>query len=79
MIGDTDQFLAMAKSKELTIDNVEPGMYDFPAGLSYRDLLNSLKSGNHEVEVVVTFNNCKTIHDLCVKVSESIMVDSTEL
>jgi UPF0755 protein len=79
VISDTDEFLAMAKSKELTIDKVEPGMYDFPAGTSYRDLLNSLRSGNFEVEVVVTFNNCKTIHDLCVKVSEAIMVDSTEL
>lgn len=79
VISDTDEFLSMAKSKELTIDKVEPGMYDFPAGTSYRDLLNSLRSGNFEVEVVVTFNNCKTIHDLCVKVSEAIMVDSTEL
>ncbi|WP_294669936.1 endolytic transglycosylase MltG [uncultured Fluviicola sp.] len=79
VINDTDEFLSMAKSKELTIDKVEPGMYDFPAGTSYRDLLNSLRSGNFEVEVVVTFNNCKTIHDLCVKVSEAIMVDSTEL
>lgn len=79
VIKDTDEFLSMAKSKELTIDKVEPGMYDFPAGTSYRDLLNSLRSGNFEVEVVVTFNNCKTIHDLCVKVSEAIMVDSTEL
>ena len=77
--SDTDEFLSMAKSKELTIDKVEPGMYDIPAGTSYRDLLNSLRSGNFEVEVVVTFNNCKTIHDLCVKVSEAIMVDSTEL
>ena len=79
VISNTDEFLSMAKSKELTIDKVEPGMYDFPAGTSYRDLLNSLRSGNFEVEVVVTFNNCKTIHDLCVKVSEAIMVDSTEL
>lgn len=79
VISDTDEFLSMAKSKDLTIDKVEPGMYDFPAGTSYRDLLNSLRSGNFEVEVVVTFNNCKTIHDLCVKVSEAIMVDSTEL
>lgn len=79
VISDTDEFLSMAKSKELTIDKVEPGMYDIPAGTSYRDLLNSLRSGNFEVEVVVTFNNCKTIHDLCVKVSEAIMVDSTEL
>ena len=54
-------------------------MYAFPAGTSYRDLLNSLKSGSFEVEVVVTFNNCKTIHDLCVKVSKCIAVDSTEL
>lgn len=79
VISDSDEFLSMAKSKELTIDKVEPGMYDFPAGTSYRDLLNSLRSGNFEVEVIVTFNNCKTIHDLCVKVSEAIMVDSTEL
>jgi len=79
VISDTDAFLSMANYKKLTVENIEPGMYAFPAGTSYRDLLNSLKSGSFEVEVVVTFNNCKTIHDLCSKVSQSIMVDSTEL
>ncbi|AEA45382.1 endolytic transglycosylase MltG [Fluviicola taffensis] len=79
VISNTDAFLSMAKNKKVTVENIEPGMYAFPAHTSYRDLLNSLKSGSFEVEVVVTFNNCKTIHDLCVKVSESIMVDSTEL
>ena len=79
VIKDVDGFLSMAENKKVTIENIEPGMYAFPAHTSYRDLLNSLKSGSFEVEVVVTFNNCKTIHDLCVKVSKCIAVDSTEL
>lgn len=79
VISDSDEFLSMAKTKKVTIETIEPGMYAFPANTSYRDLLNSLKSGSFEVEVVVTFNNCKTIHDLCVKVSSCIAVDSSEL
>lgn len=79
VIKDADAFLSMANYKKVTVENIEPGMYAFPAHTTYRDLLNSLKSGSFEVEVVVTFNNCKTIHDLCVKVAECIAVDSTEL
>jgi UPF0755 protein len=79
VIKDVDAFLSMAKYKEVTIEKIEPGLYAFPANTSYRTLLNSLQSGNFEVEVVVTFNNCKTIHDLAVKVSKCIAVDSTEL
>lgn len=79
VIKNADAFLAMAKYKNLTVENIEPGMYAFPAKTSYRDLLNSLKSGSFEVEVVVTFNNCKTIHDLCEKVSKCIAVESSEL
>jgi len=79
VISDADAFLSMANYKKLTVESIEPGMYAFPAHTSYRDLLNSLKSGSFEVEVVVTFNNCKTLHDLAVKVSEAIMVDSTDL
>jgi UPF0755 protein len=79
VITDKSGFLSMAASKKLTVENIEPGMYAFPAHTSFRDLLNSLKSGSFEVEVVVTFNNCKTIHDLAAKVSQQIMVDSSEL
>jgi UPF0755 protein len=79
VINNADAFLSMANYKKVTVANIEPGMYAFPAHTSYRDLLNSLKSGSFEVEVVVTFNNCKTIHDLCVKVAGCIAVDSTEL
>jgi UPF0755 protein len=79
IVEDVETFVSLAEYKKLDMKSVEPGMYAFPAHTSYRDLFNSLKSGNFEVEVVVTFNNCKTIHDLASKVSKCIMVDSTEL
>jgi UPF0755 protein len=79
VIDNVRSFLSMAEYKRLTTSNIEPGMYAFPAHTSYRDLLNSLKSGSFEVEVVVTFNNCRTIHDLTTKVSACLMIDSTEL
>jgi len=79
VIDNVDFFLSVARSKDLTNKNIEPGMYAFPAKTRYKDLCNSLKSGAFEVEVVVTFNNCKTIHDLAAKVSKDLMIDSTEL
>ena len=79
IVDDVDFFLSVARSKELTNTKIESGMYAIPARTSYRDLVNSLKSGNFEVEVVVTFNNCKTIHDMAAKVSKNLMIDSMEL
>jgi UPF0755 protein len=79
VIGDKDFFLSVAGSMGLTQQNIEPGLYSFREKMSYRNLVNSLRSGNNEIEVMVTFNNCKTIHDLAVKVSKDLMIDSTEL
>lgn len=79
VIKEVDFFLSVAKSKGVTTESIEPGMYAFPPKTRYKDLCNSLKSGAFEVEVVVTFNNCKTIHDLVAKVSKDLMIDSTEL
>lgn len=79
IIKDTDKFLLMAKYKELKPEQLESGMYEIPAGTSWNVLLNSLKSGNFEVEVVVTFNNCKTIGDLCEKVSKCLLINQEEL
>lgn len=79
LIDDTESFLYIANLKGLTSKTLEAGMYAVPAKTSYRDLCNAMLSGSMEVEVVVTFNNCKTIHDLAVKVSENLMIDSTEL
>ena len=79
VIDDVDFFLSVAESKGLTDKNIEPGMHAFPAGTSYKDVCNALKSGAFEIEVVVTFNNCKTIADLCEKVSKCLMIDQAEL
>lgn len=79
VIDDEEALLDLAKYKKLTNKDLESGMYAIPAGTSYRDLLNGMASGNMEVEVVVTFNNCKTIHDLAEKVSKCLDIPSDEL
>lgn len=79
VINNVDFFLSVAKDKELTDKNIEPGMHAIPSGTSINDLCNALKSGAFEVEVVVTFNNCKTIHDLAEKVSKCLDIESADL
>lgn len=79
VIDDVDFFLSIADSKGLTDKNIEPGMHAFPAHTSYKDLCNGLKSGAYEVEVLVTFNNCKTIDDLSEKVANCLMISKDEL
>lgn len=84
VLKDVKSFLSLAEYKELTNSKLGSGMYEIQPGTSVRTLLNGLTlnssgNGNAEVEVFVTFNNCKTIHDLCVKVANCIAVDSTEL
>lgn len=84
VLKDVKSFLSLAKYKELTNSKIGSGMYEIEPRTSVRTLLNGLTmnssgNGNAEVEVLVTFNNCKTIHDLCAKVANCIAVDSTEL
>jgi UPF0755 protein len=84
VVDDVDAFLALAEYKNLTNAKIGSGMYEIQPGTNYRTLLNGLTlnssgNGNAEIEVSVTFNNCKTIHDLCTKVSACIAVDSSEL
>ncbi|MDR0802592.1 endolytic transglycosylase MltG [Fluviicola sp.] len=84
IVDDVDAFLSLAEYKKLTNTKIGSGMYEIQPETNYRTLLNGLTlnssgNGNAEIEISVTFNNCKTIHDLCVKVASCIMVDSTEL
>lgn len=79
IVGNVKAFLSLAEYKHLTNKSLEPGMYAIAPGTSYRSLLNGMVSGSMEVEVVVTFNNCKTIHDLAVKVANCLAIDSTDL
>jgi len=79
IIDDVESLLDLADYKKLKNKKIEPGMYAFAPETSYRDLLNGIVSGSMEVEVMVTFNNCRTIHDLAVKVSNCLALDSAEL
>lgn len=84
VIDDVESFISLANYKELTNSRLGSGMYVVEPGTSYRTLLNgftlnSAGNGNAEIEVKVTFNNCKTIADLCEKVSQCLAIDSEEL
>lgn len=79
IISNKDKFLSLADYKHVTIERIEPGMYAIPKGTSLRTLLNALVSGSLEVEVTVTFNNCKTLGDLAEKISECLMINPGEL
>ena len=84
IIENTNSFVSVGEYKHLNKENIALGKYRIAPGTSYRTLLNgfklnSLGNGNAEVEVEVTFNNCKTINDLAKKVSKIISLDSTEL
>lgn len=84
IIDDIESFISLAEYKGLTNKKIGSGMYQVEKGTSYRTLLNgftlnSAGNGNAEIEVEVTFNNCKTIHDMAVKVAGCLALDSTEL
>lgn len=79
IIDNVKAFVSLAEYKGLTNKKLGSGMYAIEPGTNYRTLLNgftlnSAGNGNAEIEVRVTFNNCKTIHDLCEKVGKCIEV-----
>lgn len=84
VVNNVESFVSLAEFKKLTNRKLGSGMYRIESGTSYRQLLNGFTlnsngNGNAEVEVVVTFNNCSTIEDLCEKVAACIDVDKIEL
>ncbi len=84
IISDKSSFMALAKFKNLTNEKLGSGMYKVASGTSFRALLNGFTlnsngNGNAEVEVEVTFNNCATIHEMCVKASKNTLLDSVAL
>jgi UPF0755 protein len=83
VLEDTEDFVAVAKYKELTVDRIAAGKYIIEVGSQLRTILNGITknaagNGNGESEVTVTFNNCRDIYQLAGKVSKQITVDSTE-
>ena len=84
LITDKAAFLKVASYKNLNKNRIALGMYEIQPHTSFRTLLNGFTinaagNGNAEVEVPVTFNNCKTIYQMAGKVSACLSLDSSKL
>lgn len=84
IVSETDALHRIADYKKLSSDKIAGGKYVIAPGTKLSDLLNgitlnSLENGNQEVEVRVTFNNCRYIADLAGKVGAQLECDSLEL
>ena len=84
LITDKEAFLKVASYKNLNKNRIAVGMYEIQPHTSFRTLLNgftinSAGNGNAEIEVPVTFNNCKTIYQMAGKVSACLSLDSSKL
>lgn len=84
IIDDADAFVSVAEYKGLNKENIALGKYVIEANSQYRTILNGFKlneagNGNGEVEVEVTFNNCRDIYELAGKVCSNLMMDSSKL
>jgi UPF0755 protein len=83
IIDDSEAFFSVGEYKGLNKDNIALGKYVIEPGTAYKTLLNGFKlndagNGNAEVEVEVTFNNCRDIRDLGGKLSKILLLDSTK-
>lgn len=84
VLEDVSGFVEVGEYKGLNIDNIALGKYIIEPGTQYRTMLNGFKvnsagNGNGEVEVDVTFNNCRFMSDMAGKVGSVLLMDSTEL
>ena len=83
-IDDKEALIKVGEYKNLNSNKLASGKYSISSGTNFRALLNgftknSAGNGNAEVEVEVTFNNCRDVYQLAGKVSKLIMVDSSSL
>ena len=87
IIDDEEAFIEVGRYKGLDENKIALGKYVIAPATKIKDLLNgftlnSKGNGNAEVEVTITFNNCKGMYQLdqlSNKVSETILIDSTTL
>jgi UPF0755 protein len=84
VLKENSAFKAIAEYKELDDNNIGAGKYIIKKRMKISHLvngfkLNALGNGNGEVEVSVTFNNCRDLEEVSGKVSRFIAADSLEL
>lgn len=71
--------LWLMEKKNYNGDRVVPGKYTLTKGMSLNDLIDHLRYGNGEEEVVVTFTSARTLAELAGKAAANIEADSTAL
>ncbi|MBR6278822.1 MAG: endolytic transglycosylase MltG [Bacteroidales bacterium] len=76
-VEDKTMFEFTAQRKNYT-NKIKPGRYKIQDGMSNNALINLLRSGEQS-PVNLTFNNIRTIKQLCSKVSHQIDIDSNYL
>lgn len=84
IIDNKESFVAVGDYKNLSTSRLAAGKYSIAPKTDYKTLLNgftlnSLGNGNAELEVDVTFNNCKDIPQLAGKVAKHIEADSADI
>jgi UPF0755 protein len=84
IIDNASAFVAVANYKGLTKESIALGKYRIEQGMQYRTILNgvtlnSAGNGNAELEVDVTFTNCRDIYQMAGKVTNAILLDSVTL
>ncbi len=84
IIKDVKGFISVGDFKGLNESNIALGKYIIEPGVSYKNVLNGFTlnakgNGNAEVEVNVTFNNCRDIYQMAGMVQKCLMLDSTKL
>jgi UPF0755 protein len=77
IIDNQNWFQQVAEIRHLP-GNIYPGKYTIKNGITWTDLILQLRSGQVE-EVTVTFNNVRTIPELCEKISQNIEASTTDL
>lgn len=78
IINSKEDFLWLADQKKFTDKKVRPGKYQLQNGWTNNDLINHLRVGN-EMEVRITFNNCRTLPEMAGRVSKTIESDSASI
>lgn len=83
IIDDSDAFFSVGEYKGLNKANIALGKYVIEPGTAYKTILNGFKlndagNGNGELEVEVTFNNCRDIRALGGKLAKILLLDSAQ-
>lgn len=84
IIDEKSKFREMSAFKNLNDGKIGAGKYRIKKNHRVSHLINGFKlnalgNGNAELEVSVTFNNCRDLNDVAGKVAQFIEADSTSL